>query len=200
MTSKIPLSNTQRAHELFGAVGARKTFDLMSLGLPFSERADGFKFAADLLVEAPGSKRNSLVYPVCYLYRHCLELWLKHLIVMAEGYLRQDLLGKKIKNHDLAELWKICRAGLKKANPGDERWSKESFDEVEECIDALASFDEKGEVFRYDVNTRGERWQLAMRSVDLEKMRKAVSSVVDIFDIYSHEMKHRLDTREWSRP
>lgn len=172
----------------------------MPLGLPFGERADGFRFAADLLVKDLRNKRNSLVWPVCYLYRHCLELWLKHLIVMAEEYLRQDLLGKKIKNHDLAELWRICRAGLKKANPTNSRWPKESFDEVEQCIETLASIDKNGELFRYDVNTRGERWQPIIRSVDLEKMRKAVSSVVGIFDIYSDEMKYRLDTRDWGRP
>ena len=188
------------ALKLLGTVGGARRFDLAPLGLPFGEHADGFKYAADLLVENLRNKRNSLVYPVCYLYRHCLELWLKHLIVMVEDYLRQDLLGEKIKSHDLVELWKICRIGLQNANPANTRWSKASFGEVEECIKELASIDKNGEVFRYPVNTRGQRWQLSARSLSLEKMRKVVSGVVDILDVYSHEMKYRLDTRDWGRP
>jgi len=197
VTTKIPFSNTERARELFGASGDIKRFDLTPLGLPFSEHADGFKHAADLLVENLRRERNSLVYPVCYLYRHCLELWLKHLIAMLGVYLEQDFFGEKLGTHDLAKLWDVCRSGLEEVMPS---LSKENLSEVEECINALASFDKDGEIFRYPVNKRLERWPLPVRSIGLNKMSKTVSTVVERLESYSLEINHRLDTRDWGRP
>lgn len=197
MTTEPEFLNAQRARELFGAVGGTKRFDLIPLGLPFSEHADGFKRAGDVLVERARNERNSLVYPVCYLYRHCLELWIKHLIVLASDYLNSDLFGKKFGRHSFPELWQICRSGLEEAMP---EWPKASFDEIGECLKALASLDGDGEVFRYPVNMKGERWQLRLRSIDLGKMRETISTVVDKLENHSLEINHRIDTHDWGRP
>ena len=161
MTKRIQLSNRCRPpNELFGRV-AGSPFNA-HLGISshgFLVYADGYRLAADTVVRnLRRSEKQFLVFPVCYLYRHYLELMIKGLTGLANAILDGTLIYSE--GHDLAALWKRCRPSLERVMPN---YSKAGFNEVGKCVKAFASFDFKGEFFRYPEGRNRRLWRHPVR-------------------------------------
>lgn len=80
--------------------------------------AEGYKTAADVLVMhimKNSSDRNTLVYPIVYLYRHHVELRLKEII--REGNRLLDNPRDDPHHHELQKLWPIVKKIIKKIWP-----------------------------------------------------------------------------------
>lgn len=77
--------------------------------------SNGFRLAAHHLanqVSETGTEKIFMIYPILYLYRHCVELELKAIIVSAFWLLDRELTKHDLKTlgcHDLWELWQAAR-------------------------------------------------------------------------------------------
>ena len=94
------IPTAKKGEPLFKSGGEREYIAYVGAGLDII--ALGYKYAADILVEALGEemgqgKQDYLVYPIGYCYRHYLEVRLKEIIQMG-GY-------EYPKGHDLLCLW-----------------------------------------------------------------------------------------------
>ncbi len=189
MTRKTSLSNGCRGtNELFGrVVGSGFNVGLDPFGDQFLVYADGYKLAADTVVQNLRGSKQVLVFPICYLYRHYLELMIKGLTRLAYAILNGKILYSD--GHKLTELWEECRALLEKVMP---QWPKTDFNNVGECIQAFASFDFDGEFPRYPEDRKRHPWPQPVDDINLQRMSKTVSAVADLLDCYYYEMDNRL--------
>lgn len=112
-----------------------------------------YKDAADILVqhiESINYRRDDLVYPIMFLYRHFLELVIKKLIIKATVYDQDIKLPKKFYNlHQLDKLWSICEEYLLKALPDLTDKDKDDFEEIDRIIKEFCTRDKYSTEFRY---------------------------------------------------
>ena len=119
----------------------------------FLTYAIGYKKAADsvvVAVEARETAADLAVYPVCFLYRHYIELMLKGLITL--GNQLRDRTSDYPKHHRIRDLWNTCRPLVESACPEGDPADTQT---VEKCILELASLDPSGEAFRYSEDKGG---------------------------------------------
>lgn len=117
-----------------------------------------FKLAADMILDAhvaaKGSHNDKLLFPVLYLYRHCVELMLKHLVLLgirsrffddavADQILDEDegIIGQ----HRLYPLWNKARDFLAHHYRSDAQIKV-----AESMINELHQIDKDGQTLRYD--------------------------------------------------
>jgi hypothetical protein len=100
-------------------------------------------------------------YPVLFLYRHALELYLK--AVVYHGAQLMTLINEKdfdhpdiFRNHRLPRLVPVVREIFKAMNWSFANTKIGSFDAFEELIGQLDSIDAESFTFRYPTNTKGE--------------------------------------------
>lgn len=117
-----------------------------------------FKLAGDMILDshvaARGEHRDSLLFPVLYLYRHCIELKLKDLLLVGircrffdQAAIDQILDEKEgiIGQHPLCVLWNKVRDVLAHHYPNDEQLKV-----AESMINDLHQIDKDGQTLRYD--------------------------------------------------
>lgn len=108
-------------------------------------------------------RRNFMVFPVIFLYRHYIELTLKEIILNNWEYLEISLPFPR--GHDIYRLWNICRDCLKETDKSVDPGFAKSRDYVEQIMgayDALeadlrkfAEIDPDSQHFRYPVDSQG---------------------------------------------
>lgn len=128
-----------------------------------------------------GRHADSLFAPVAYLFRHALELQLKHVIRAA---IRVDLLvpskgmQEALVKHSLHPLWTHARRALKAGwpnEPGNE------LDRVEAVILDFHGLDSSGQNLRYATDSSGKSTRSTLPEVaDLERLRDAVQGVCEL--------------------
>jgi hypothetical protein len=118
-----------------------------------------FKLAADMILDshqaAQGPENNdSLLFPVLYLYRHCLELKLKELLFLGirfrffDDQTTEKMLDEKkglVGKHDLLRLWEMARVFLEHRYPKDDQ-----IPIAESRIKEMHEIDPTGQMLRYD--------------------------------------------------
>lgn len=136
--------------------------------------AEGFKLGADLLMETLQKKNHPpqdlLVYPICFSYRHALELTMKLIIRMGRT-LEGDRVGEPLRGHHLAKLWEECRNVLVNRCPDVN---------VKTIDDAVAKFDAldpTSEHFRYATTNKGSATLAGTTQIDLQELSGAAQSV-----------------------
>ena len=140
--------------------------------------AEGHKIGADLMVEKAGEsdyRRDCLVYPIIFNYRHYLELSLKTLIA-----LYGPIVGvlENWKTHDLVVLWKTFKQVL--AGYGDE--DTDGTDPVVEIILAeFAKIDPRSYAWRYPVDTSGRAIPVALLELDLTVLKDVMKAMDGYF-------------------
>jgi hypothetical protein len=125
----------------------------------------GYKEAGDLLFQHTLEKgrQNVLVFPIIFSYRHYIELILKEIISNNWDYLG---INKPFpKDHNIYELWKICRESIQKSDylidpqyAQSKEYQKEIvqvYDSLEDDLKIFAEIDPDSQRFRYPVNNKG---------------------------------------------
>jgi hypothetical protein len=141
-----------------------------------STYANGYFLAAELLTKHASDDRldrNFLVFPICYLYRHNLELQLKDLIAVGNRVVRP--VTEKTTHHKLKDLWVVARQLLREADSG--KPDPTEFDKVDRLIDHFAAVDDDAQAFRFPTRTNGNRSLAHISEIDLESLREQVNSV-----------------------
>lgn len=113
-----------------------------------------YKTAADMLsdhVIKDAVLGNSLIYPICFLYRQYLELRLKKLIISGRALLDDRTDPQHV--HNLETLWRSCRAILEQVFPNE---STDAQQVVEDCIREFSRVDPQSMGFRYPAAKDGQ--------------------------------------------
>jgi hypothetical protein len=153
-----------------------------------------YQSAANALVELALAERLQDLYflPICYLYRHAIELSLKDLIDQTDrlicllvkcGSIEREAcrkiapVEKKLsRTHDLKVLLEelIERFGLIQGEPFSS--------DVRAAVEEINAFDSSGQKFRYPKLKQGELSFRDQQHYDLRHLRDAMSGVLRYFD------------------
>ncbi|WP_404812670.1 hypothetical protein ACIRNY_04180 [Capnocytophaga canimorsus] len=120
--------------------------------------AESYKSAAELLYEKMKIGNNAdidtLIYPLCFNYRHCMEMLLKYLYIK---YSRTDENGLKTflnANHNLDKIWGDVKPILEQnINKVD---SRIDIDIIESYVKQMHDFDDKSMRMRYPITKKLE--------------------------------------------
>ncbi|ATA75122.1 hypothetical protein [Capnocytophaga sp. H2931] len=118
--------------------------------------AESYKSAAELLYEKMKTGNNAdidtLIYPLCFNYRHCMEMLLKYLYIK---YSKTDENGLKSflnANHNLNKIWKdikpILEQNINKVG------SKIDINVMENYVIQMHDFDDKSMTMRYPITKK----------------------------------------------
>lgn len=135
---------------------------------------DGFYRAAVLLVDEvdKGAPSNSLVYPICFLYRHFIEIALKEIIIRCEKLQHKTETKKRVR-HELLPLLKTADKLVKNQFGG-------SFpEEIKQIIEEINSFDDKSDFFRYATCRKGKHFLPNHDVIGLGTLKQKMSKVHD---------------------
>ena len=140
---------------------------------------DGYKTAGDLLVEAAdqdGLKRDTLVFPIIFNYRHFLEISLKYLLATYGPTVRVE---PNWQSHDLAILWKSVLRML-------ERYGTSDPDDTHPVVGAIilefAKIDRDSYAYRYPVDTQGRLLPVTQSDLHLPTLADVMNGVSAYFD------------------
>jgi hypothetical protein len=137
--------------------------------------------------ETKMSDLTFLFYPICYNYRHYVELSLKHLVEQLEKYysilkeldstygkLEESVVPKLVGTHELDNLlrWYIERLKLVIEDPKINA-------EILKTIRQLIKYDHDGQNFRYPDRTSGDQGLPRQLWVDLEELCRHMKDVHD---------------------
>lgn len=163
--------------------------------------------------------KDSLIYPICFNYRHYIELHLKSLIEKSEilydkmeqlGYLQNGELPEKISHsldntHSLYELLASLKNILFFIAISNEEFPKD----IEKYIQQMHDTDKNGQKYRYHKNKSGKLHFPSEESYNIENMSKIMEEVNsmlwaidshifhyiemsnDIISDYESEMEHQ---------
>ncbi len=120
---------------------------------------DGFKRAAEILleyflrnIESAANERDTLIFPILFLFRHYLEIRFKEIISNAKRLLGES--GELQSGHDLQILWKMCLAVCNEIYDS----GIEDYDMVElinKTVHDLSQLDPTSQSFRYPTDLKG---------------------------------------------
>jgi hypothetical protein len=133
-------------------------------GKEWASYTTAYRLAADLLAERfleDFSGMDVLTYPKVYLYRHYVELSLKHMIVYGQRVLVQPV--HLPEGHGLGDLWRLARPIIEEISASG-HWPKDSgeLSAVESLIGELNAHDPDGERFRYSLTSKRKGRQPAL--------------------------------------
>lgn len=140
----------------------------------YPQLAAAFKNAADMIIDLHlsvegGSHHDTLQFPVLYLYRHCLELQLKDMVLLGirvhffseadiEKILDKEVGGKTrkgiISKHELCPLWTKAERLILHSYPKDDQAQV-----AKSMIHEIHRIDPDGETLRYDRKKGTLEWR-----------------------------------------
>jgi hypothetical protein len=139
---------------------------------------EGYKSAADLMVEAAADgqpKRQILVFPILFNYRHFIELSLKYQLAQfgpAVG------IEPNWNSHDLAKLWVAFLEMI-------ERYGTEDRDDVDPIVESIilefAKIDPASYSYRYPVDRQGNPVPVAYSDLHLATLADVMQGVAGYF-------------------
>jgi hypothetical protein len=154
----------------------------------FGVFAKGYTLAANrlavLLLNAPRFSDYE-VYPVVFLYRHALELSLKHIIygcVKLAAFRRLDDINEQLKNnHDLIHLSQTTCKLLSLLFPNDESLHRLNSSIAEVCKD-WSQIDPRSDAYRYPIDRKGQPSTKRHQVVNLRALATRMSTVLEDLD------------------
>lgn len=179
----------------------------MLLSTPiYPQHAEAFKIAADMILDSHqaakrGPHRDTLLFPVLYLYRHCLELKLKDLVLLGVRIGFFDLTKEKpeccalcnrplprrrmdvaeiLEKHELCPLWTKAKRLILDNYPKDDEAQA-----AEAIINEFHRVDPDGQTLRYN-RKKGtlelRRYKELPSHIGVADLRTRMDSVYDYLD------------------
>lgn len=154
----------------------------------FGVFAKGYTLAANRLaaslLEAPRFPDYE-AYPVVFLYRHALELSLKHIIyggVKLAAFRRMDEINEQLKNnHDLVDLSRTAGKVLSLLFPSDEMLAR-----LNTTVGAISNdwsqIDPRSDAYRYPIDRKGRPSTKRHQVVNLRALANRMASVLEDLD------------------
>jgi len=159
--------------------------------IPWSLYATGYRKAAELLVEHchalsygrsnPFYEKNTLVYPIVFLYRQYVELTLK--MIIQEGNKVVTNPQPLPKTHSLATLWPVCRHVIQERRLPI---STKDLSSIEDYIKQFSMFDPTSEAFRYPITTQeAPSLPPTLESISLRGLTDAMRKFAELLESVS---------------
>lgn len=147
--------------------------------------------------------KDSLIYPICFNYRHYIELHLKSLIEESEilydkmeqlGYLQNGELPEKISHsldntHSLYELLASLKNILFFIAISNEEFPKD----IEKYIQQMHDTDKNGQKYRYHKNKSGKLHFPSEESYNIENMSKIMEEVNNMLWAIDSHIFHYIE-------
>ncbi len=155
--------------------------------------AHGYKIAADRLVDTIDSDRfevDFLAYPIAFLYRQSIELYLKTIIKRS-----RDLLGMEVsfpKHHDIYRLWIDSKTLIVKIWPDGPNKELES---IQDYIRQFSEYDPTSEVFRYPENTKGKPIEISAKHINLRNLCNIMNDLIGLLEGAADSISQYIDDR-----
>lgn len=154
----------------------------------FDVFAKGYTLAANRLaasmLEAPRFADYE-AYPVVFLYRHALELSLKHIIyggVKLAAFRRMDDINEQLKNnHNLLQLSRSAGRVLLLLFPKDEMLISLNTTVAAICED-WSEIDPRSDAYRYPIDTKGQPSTKRHQVVNLRALSTRMAAVLEDLD------------------
>lgn len=158
----------------------------------------GYKEAAEILVEHTLNDKtglDTLIYPILFLYRQCLELQLKFLIRLGSRLL--DSPRRAPTTHDFKKLWTDCKVILEKIfnNKDDLR----SIKNIGEIILQLSEADPDAQAFRYPKDTKGNETLTGISHINTKAVSDTLGAIILLLDGAETGIIEYIRNRDWAR-
>lgn len=153
----------------------------------YPQHAEAFKVAADIVLDSHqatkrGQHRDTLVFPVLYLYRHCLELKLKDLVLLGvhTHFFNLTDVADALGEHELCPLWTKAKRLILASYPTDCEAAV-----AESIINDFHQIDKDGQTLRYD-RKKGtlklRRYERLPTHVGIADLRTTMDSIFQYLD------------------
>jgi hypothetical protein len=156
--------------------------------------ADGYKAAADKLVEQIEGNplEDRLICPVLFMYRHFIELKLKHLIFALDQLSDTQISARELIKHPLYPFWSYVRKHMDCI--GGEGQNAELFNLLEARIRELDQLDPDGYHFRYPLNTRFEEMAIP-ESLGMKNLKETMNKIYNAFALIEGGIDYEVERR-----
>jgi hypothetical protein len=164
---------------------------LTRVHLPWGLYADGYRRAAELLIEHCETfyEKNTLVYPIVFLYRQYIELRLKDIVRESKQVVEKP--SPPLQHHKLDALWPVCRSIIQER---DLPVSTEDLSRIESCIKQFREFDPTSEAFRYpETKQGGLSLPPHLEKISLRGLADAMKSLAGSLENISHLLSADVD-------
>ena len=123
-------------------------------------------------------EQDILVYPLLFLFRHCLEISMKSIISSGSRIIGTS--ASSLHTHDLLSTWKDCKAVLGKLWP--DRDSARIMELCDEVIKQASILDSGSFNFRYPLDKAGKITLEGYRHINIRQFTENVGEVVYFLD------------------
>jgi hypothetical protein len=157
----------------------------------------GYKRAAELLVEHVlngNADLDTLIYPILFLYRQCLELQLKSLINRGSSLL--DSPRRAPTTHNLNMLWADCKEILQIIFDNDD--DRRSIIEIGNIVLQLSEVDPNAQAFRYPKDTKGNESLLGIGHINFKAVSDTIGATIDLLDGAETGISEYLQNKDWA--
>jgi hypothetical protein len=161
----------------------------------FSDYSRGYFLSAksqlNAIVENSGLV-DILIYPLCYSYRHGIELGLKHLARELLLLFEED---EKIKlTHNLNDNWHHIRPFVARLSRYLDKEGK-SVPFIDKVLVDFLEFDPSGEVFRFPENRKGDLHLQDARIINVEVLGAYMEVLAEIFQDWFYRSRDLYEMR-----
>ncbi|WP_373181285.1 hypothetical protein [Clostridium butyricum] len=145
---------------------------------------EGYKEAADNLIEHATNSKNikildTLVFPICFLYRQYLELVMKSIFLKYSGVSEEEKVNViKGVSHSLVKIWDKIVPIISEEATKDEM---EDINIVADYIRQFSDFDKSSFTFRYPINKKIDLLFNEDKFLDLINLRERMNELYNFF-------------------
>ncbi|WP_421259043.1 hypothetical protein [Aeromonas sp. 602826] len=138
---------------------------------------EGYREAADKLVHDvvnSGTNQDILVFPISFLYRHYIELQLKHIIRESRIFLEEG--ASFPEHHRIDDLWNTANSLMARIIKDHDKSindyiTKVDIQAIKTIITEFAMVDPESFSFRYPKDKKGARNLVGIQYINLRKLR-----------------------------
>jgi hypothetical protein len=162
-------------------------YDLVDYGKGFFE-------GAQEIVEALKTKHlliDVLVYPVCFAFRHGIELYLKAILKIAVQFNDSGLQYEK--NHSIEEYWAEIRIEFEKLD--DCVLDRTEISIASDLVADFVKIDPTGQVFRYPEDIRGNKHLSGLKIINVEVLSDGMKLLHQLLDHWYYRIEDLLEQR-----
>ena len=155
--------------------------------------AEGYKVAADIIIDnflENKEYRDMLIFPIVFLYRQSIELYLKYIIKQGALLLRDSTISIPT-HHDLNRLWLDTQGILKKIMP---EITRSEYSKIYGYIREFAKNDPKSMSFRYPVDKRGKLALNNITHINAKYLKESLDELFMFLDGVSSQMDYYIDS------
>jgi hypothetical protein len=153
--------------------------------------AKGYFEATKILLDNVQDEDNHIdliVYPICFDFRHAIELYLKYIIT---DLAKVEGTAHKFKTkHTLSKNWRAAKSLLKLIKTTDE--DVEYFEKIVSCIDEVDTTD--GQTFRFPESIKGNRHLEEWSTINLPTLKAHNAKISEIAHTWHGRIEDALET------